>query len=422
MADVIEMIQLSPTMEEGVLVEWMKNEGDAVEEGEVLAEVETDKATMEMESFFDGVLLKILAPAGDAAAVGAPLAIIGEEGEDISDLLASLESGGAAPTSAPAAPAPSAPAAAPPAAAAAPAAPAPAAAPAAPAGGRVLSSPLARKIAADKGIDINAVKGTGPAGRIVKRDVEAFVPAAAAPAAAAAAPLVESAVDGERVRLSPMRKAIAKNLTAAWQAPAFMLTREVAMDAAMGFRKQLNATLVANELGKVSVNDLILKACAKALIDVPEMNAAYQGDEILLYKSADIGVAVALEGGLITPIIRNAEQKSLAAIAAEAKELAGRAREKKLEPHEYSGSTFSVSNLGMFGIDHFTAVLNPPAAGILAVGATKKVPVVDDAGELSVGLRMSVTLTCDHRTVDGAVGARWLQRFALYMENPLLLV
>ena len=416
MADVIEMIQLSPTMEEGVLVEWMKNEGDAVEEGEVLAEVETDKATMEMESFYDGVLLKVLVPAGDAAPVGAPLAIIGEEGEDVSELIASLASGGAAPAAAPA----EEPAAAEP--APAPAAAAPAAAPAAAAapGGRVLSSPMARKIAADKGIDLSQVAGTGPAGRIVKRDVETFVPSAAP--AAAAAPVVRSAVPGESIRLSPMRKAIAKNLSAAWQAPAFMLTRQVAMDAAMKFRKELNEALVANDQPKVSVNDVVLKACAKALIDVPEMNAAYQGDELLFYKSADIGVAVALEGGLITPIIRGAESKSLAAIGAESKALAARARDKKLEPHEYSGATFSVSNLGMFGVDHFTAVLNPPAAGILAVGATKKIPVVDDNGELAVGLRMNVTLTCDHRTVDGAVGARWLQRFALYMESPLLLL
>ena len=416
MADVIEMIQLSPTMEEGVLVEWMKNEGDAVEEGEVLAEVETDKATMEMESFYDGVLLKVLVPAGDAAPVGAPLAIIGEEGEDVSELIASLASGGAAPAAAPTEEPAAADAAPAPAAAAPAAAPAAAAAP----GGRVLSSPMARKIAADKGIDLSQVAGTGPAGRIVKRDVETFVPSAAP--AAAAAPVVRSAVPGESIRLSPMRKAIAKNLSAAWQAPAFMLTRQVAMDAAMKFRKELNEALVANDQPKVSVNDVVLKACAKALIDVPEMNAAYQGDELLFYKSADIGVAVALEGGLITPIIRGAESKSLAAIGAESKALAARARDKKLEPHEYSGATFSVSNLGMFGVDHFTAVLNPPAAGILAVGATKKVPVVDDNGELAVGLRMNVTLTCDHRTVDGAVGARWLQRFALYMESPLLLL
>ncbi|MFT5993027.1 MAG: pyruvate dehydrogenase E2 component (dihydrolipoamide acetyltransferase), partial [Bradymonadia bacterium] len=292
-------------------------------------------------------------------------------------------------------------------------------------GGRLLSSPLARKMAAEKGVDITTLMGSGPAGRIVSRDVEnaeAAVEAVAQAPASAPAPLVTtSSLEGELVRLSQMRKAIAKNLTAAWQAPAFMLTREIKMDAAMAFRKDLNAALAIDDAGKVSVNDLIIKACAKALIDVPEMNAAYQGDELLMYKSADIGVAVAIDGGLITPIVRNAEQKALTAIAAEFRELAGRARDKKLEPHEYSGSSFSLSNLGMFGIDHFTAVLNPPAAGIMAVGQTKKQPVVLDDGTLGVGLRMSVTLTCDHRTVDGAVGARFLQRVARYLETPLLL-
>lgn len=424
MAEIIEMIQLSPTMEEGVLVEWLKKEGDAVEEGEVLAEVETDKATMEMESFFDGVLLKILVQPGEGAPVGTALAILGEEGEDISALLASLQSGGSTAEPAPVAPAPAAAApaaAAPTASPRAPAAPAPAAA----TGGRLLSSPLARKMAAEKGVDITTLMGSGPAGRIVSRDVEnaeAAVEAVAQAPASAPAPLVTtSSLEGELVRLSQMRKAIAKNLTAAWQAPAFMLTREIKMDAAMAFRKDLNAALAIDDAGKVSVNDLIIKACAKALIDVPEMNAAYQGDELLMYKSADIGVAVAIDGGLITPIVRNAEQKALTAIAAEFRELAGRARDKKLEPHEYSGSSFSLSNLGMFGIDHFTAVLNPPAAGIMAVGQTKKQPVVLDDGTLGVGLRMSVTLTCDHRTVDGAVGARFLQRVARYLETPLLL-
>jgi pyruvate dehydrogenase E2 component (dihydrolipoamide acetyltransferase) len=426
-ADIIEMIQLSPTMEEGVLVEWLKKEGDAVEEGEVIAEIETDKATMEMESFYDGTVLKLLVAVGDAAAVGTALAIVGEPGEDISALLASATGGGSAAPAAPE-PAAAAPAPAPAAPAAAPAT-APAPAPTVDDGQRVRSSPLARKIAAERGIDVRLVTGTGPAGRIVKRDVEAFVaPAAAAqpaaaPAAAApvAVPVVASGLEGETVRLSQMRKAIAKNLSVAWQAPAFMLTREIAMDAAMAFRKQLNAALAADDAGKVSVNDLIIKACGKALIDVPEMNAAFQGDELLLYKTADIGVAVAVDGGLITPIVRRTEQKSLIAIAAESRELAGKARDKKLEPHEYSGSSFSISNLGMFGIDHFTAVLNPPAAGILAVGQTKRVPVVDADGELSVGQRMTVTLTCDHRAVDGAVGAVFLQRFARYMETPLLL-
>jgi len=265
----------------------------------------------------------------------------------------------------------------------------------------------------------------------VKRDVEAAAARPAAPAKATAAaapaatpaPVVEATGAGHSESLSPMRKAIAKNLSAAWQAPAFMLTRTVRMDAAMGLRKQINGQLEAAETGrKVSVNDLVIKAAAKALIDVPAMNAAYQGDSIFLYDHADIGIAVALDGGLITPVIRKAESKPLSDIAVEARELAGRARDKKLQPDEYSGSTFSISNLGMFGIDHFTAVLNPPAAGILAVGRIAKTPVVGDDGELTVASLMTVTLTCDHRAVDGAVGATWLQAFAKYLENPMLML
>ena len=428
MADVIEMIQLSPTMEEGKLVAWNKAEGDEVEAGDIIAEVETDKAAMDMESFYDGVILKILVQGGEAVPVGTPMAIVGEADEDISGLLAELAGGGSASTEAPA----EAPAAAPTADAPA-AATAPTAAPAAPAraDGRILSSPLARKLAEDKGIDLSTVTGSGPAGRIVKRDVEAAAarPAAAAPAAsapvaaAAPAPITPAVGAGHSESLSPMRKAIAKNLSAAWQAPAFMLTRTVRMDAAMALRKQINAQLEAAGTGrKVSVNDLVIKAAAKALIDVPAMNSAYQGDSIYLYDHADIGIAVALDGGLITPVIRNAESKPLSDIAVEARELAGRARDKKLAPDEYTGSTFSISNLGMFGIDHFTAVLNPPAAGILAVGRIAKNPVVGADGGFEVASEMTVTLTCDHRAVDGAVGATWLQAFATYLENPMLLI
>jgi pyruvate dehydrogenase E2 component (dihydrolipoamide acetyltransferase) len=424
-------------MEEGMLVAWLKNEGDAVETGEPIAEVETDKATMEMESFFDGVLLKILIPAGSGVPIGVAMGIVGEEGEDISELLAELEAKAAAPAAA-SAPAPtsspapeaSAPASAPP----TPTAPAASAAPAKPApvgrgDGRVLASPLARKLAQEKGIDVGDIAGSGPQGRVVKRDVESFVPAAqpVAPAAASAPrfslPTLGSPKESTVVPLSQMRKAIARNLGQAWQAPAFMLTREIAMDRVMATRKEINAALAEDETGvKVSVNDFIIKACAKALIDVPEMNSAYEGDSIRLYGTADIGMAVALEGGLITPIVRQAEAKSLTHIAVEAKDLARRARDKKLQPNEFMGSTFSISNLGMFGIDHFTAVLNPPAAGILAVGATKKIPVVGPNDELTVGLRMSVTLTCDHRAVDGAVGAKFLIRFARYMETPALML
>ncbi len=432
MADIVEMIQLSPTMEEGQLVSWLKKEGDEVATGDLIAEVETDKATMEMESFFDGVILKILAKEGTAAPVGQALAIIGEEGEDISDLLEEIEqrgSGGGAKAEA-ATDGGGANGADDAKADDAKADDAPVETTPAPSGGRgdgrILSSPLARRIAEDRGIDLRDVEGSGPGGRIVRRDVESFEPkAAAAPAQArpSAPARVEARGEDQRVDLSPMRKSIAKNLSAAWQAPAFMLTRTIDMDRAMAIRAQINADLAARETGvKISVNDLVIKACARALIDVPEMNSAYQGDHIILFGSADIGVAVALDGGLITPIIRSADQKPLSTIATEARELAGRARQKKLAPDEYTGATFSISNLGMFGIDHFTAVLNPPAAGILAVGQVAKVPVVNDAGALVVGQRMTVTLTCDHRAVDGAVGARFLQRFAAYMELPALML
>lgn len=430
MAEVMTMVQLSPTMEEGRLVAWLKKEGESVEAGEVVAEVETDKANMDMESFFDGVILKILLQEDDAASVGTPMAIIGEEGEDISDVLAELEGGGGTSDSAKQDEAPPNPKSAETAestdtiAESAPATPARE-------DGRILSSPLARKLAADKGIDLASIKGSGPGGRIVKKDVEAAEPAAkpaaAAPSVSAPsitpAPILPSALEGDTVNLSPMRKSIAKNLTAAWQAPAFMLTREIDMGPAMALRKQINAKLADAETGKkISVNDMIIKACAMALIDEPAMNVAYQGDHLVQYNTADIGVAVALDGGLITPIVRAAHIKSVTSIAGEVREMAGRARDKKLKPEEYSGSTFSISNLGMFGIDHFTAVLNPPAAGILAVGTVKKVPVVGEDGELTVGTRMNVTLTCDHRAVDGAVGALFLKRVVEYLENPMLIL
>ena len=444
MADIVEMIQLSPTMEEGLIVQWLKKEGDSVEAGEILAEVETDKANMDMESFFDGVVLKILVEEGNPAKIGAAIAIIGEEGEDISDALEEAASASPAPAAAPAEPAAaSAPVATPAAASVATSA---TPAPAAPtrADGRVLSSPLARKIAAEHGIDIALVRGSGPGGRVVKSDVERAVatgvaaPVSAAPAAPAQAaapakpagqPYVSpvaslgAAQPPESIAMTPMRKAIAANLSVAWQAPAFMLTRDFDMGPVAALRKQINQGFADAGIDhKVSFNDMVIKACAKALIDVPAMNSAYQGDTVLQYKTADIGMAVALDGGLITPIIRQAEAKPLGQIAAEARELAGRARRKKLQPDEYTGATFSISNLGMMGIDHFTAVLNPPGAGILAVGAIRKEPVVNEAGEIVVGTRMAVTLTCDHRAVDGAVGATFLQRVAIYLEKPALML
>ena len=423
MADFVQLIQLSPTMEEGLIVSWSKKPGDKISTGDIIAEVETDKATMEMESYFDGILLEIFVPAGSTAKVGTALAVIGKAGE-------SYTVPGAAPAKAAAAPA--APEAAPQAQAAA--APAPAAAPVAT--GRLLSSPLARKVAQEAGVAIETLQGSGPAGRIIRRDVEAAAtaPVAAAPAApraAAPAPAPRSTVPGAlrtapegRVEpLSQMRKAISRNLTAAWTAPAFTLTREVAMEATLAARLQVNEALAAQKSDtKVSVNDFVVAAAARALRDVPEMNAAYAEETLHLYDTVDIGIAVAIEGGLITPVIRDADRKGLRALAEEAKALAERGRNKKLAPHEFTGATFSISNLGMFGIDHFTAVLAPPAAGILAVGRTRAIPVVDAKQNIVVGQRMNVTITCDHRAVDGAVGARFLQRFAAYLESPALLL
>ncbi len=418
MADFVQLIQLSPTMEEGLIVSWSKKPGDKISTGDIIAEVETDKATMEMESYFDGILLEIFVPAGSTAKVGTALAVIGKAGE-------SYTVPGAAPAKAAAAPA----------AAPAPAeTPAPAAAPVAT--GRLLSSPLARKVAQEAGVAIETLQGSGPAGRIIRRDVEAAAtaPVAAAPAAPRAATpapaprstqpgAIRTAPEGRVEPLSQMRKAISRNLTAAWTAPAFTLTREVAMEATLAARQQVNEALAAQKSDtKVSVNDFVVAAAARALRDVPEMNAAYVEETLHLYDSVDIGIAVAIEGGLITPVIRDADRKGLRALAEEAKALAERGRNKKLAPHEFTGATFSISNLGMFGIDHFTAVLAPPAAGILAVGRTRAIPVVDAKQNLVVGQRMNVTITCDHRAVDGAVGARFLQRFAAYLESPALLL
>jgi pyruvate dehydrogenase E2 component (dihydrolipoamide acetyltransferase) len=418
MADFVQLIQLSPTMEEGLIVSWSKKPGDKISTGDILAEVETDKATMEMESYFDGILLEIFVPAGSTAKVGTALAVIGKAGE-------SYTIPGAAAAKAAPAPTPTAPAAA-----AAPAAPAPAAT------GRLLSSPLARKVAQEAGVAIETLQGSGPAGRIIRRDVEAAASAPvaappAAPRAATPAPAPRStqpgalrtAPEGRVEPLSQMRKAISRNLTAAWTAPAFTLTREIAMEATLAARQQVNDALVGQKVDtKVSVNDFVVAAAARALRDVPEMNAAYVEETLHLYDSVDIGIAVAIEGGLITPVIRDADRKGLRALAEEAKALAERGRNKKLAPHEFTGATFSISNLGMFGIDHFTAVLAPPAAGILAVGRTRAIPVVDAKQNLLVGQRMNVTITCDHRAVDGAVGARFLQRFAAYLESPALLL
>jgi len=441
MATKVYMEALSPTMEEGRISTWLKNEGDEVKEGDVLAEVETDKATMELVARGSGILRKRMIGDGDTANVGVVIAVIGAADEDVS----ALTGGGdalAAPAKAPeaAAPAPAAPEPAAqqaeeaPAQPAAPAAPAPAAQAesAAPAGdGRVKASPLARRMAADAGVDVGSMRGTGPGGRIVRRDVEAAMQAggaqqqpqavAPAPQPQAAAPAPQPAAGGRDVPVSQMRKAIAKRLSmSSGPVPHFYLTVEIDMGEAMKMRARINERFAAEGV-KVSPNDLVIRAVAGALRRHPWVNASWQGDTIRMNDRVNIGVAVAVEEGLITPVIFDADRKGVSEISREVKELAGRAREKKLKPEEYTGSTFSISNLGMFGIEEFTAVLNPPEAAILAIGASvDKVVAVD--GEMQIRPRMRVTLTCDHRVIDGATGAEFLRTFKSYLEDPMLMI
>lgn len=426
----ILMPALSPTMTEGNLAKWHVKEGDAVNSGDVIAEIETDKATMEVEAVDEGTVGRLLVPEGqEGVAVNALIAVLLEDGEDA----AALDSVAA---DAPAPAAPEAPAAEPvaetppPAApAAAPAAPAPAPVAASANGTRVFASPLARRMAAQAGLDLATVTGSGPKGRIVKSDVEGAlaggVPAAApaaqqpvaAPISAGAMPF-EPAFDLEP--LSSMRKTIAQRLTEAKQTiPHFYLTVDCELDALLDLRKRLNEK--ADGAYKLSVNDLIIKASGVALRKVPAANASYTDEGIKLYHSADVAVAVAIDGGLITPVIRDAGNKGLESISAEMKDLAGRAKEGKLAPEEYQGGTFSISNLGMFGIKQFDAVINPPQGAILAVGAGEQRPVVKD-GALAVATVMSCTLSCDHRVVDGAVGAEFLKVFKAMIEEPFAML
>lgn len=417
MAKIVGLPKLSPTMEEGTLARWAKKEGDRIAVDDLVAEVETDKATMEWRAFDPGVLLKILAEEGAVLVPDAPVAIIGEEGEDIAPLLAELEKG-AGPAK------PEAVRAAPPVEkAAAPAAPgaapeAPRAAPEAPPGGRVLASPLVRKLAREHELDLRTVRGSGPGGRIVKRDLDAALaqPRAAGPAAAPAGrqpPRVE--------RLSSMRRTIARRLTESKQTvPHFYLTIDVDAEALVKARAEVNAELEADG-EKISLNDLIMKACAMALRRLPEVNASFAGDSIHFHQVVDISMAVAIPDGLVTPVIRDADRKGLREIAKEARELASRARAKKLAPEEMTNGTFSVSNLGMFGIEDFAAVINPPEGAILAVGAVREEPVVR-GGQVVPGKRMRMTLSCDHRVVDGALGARWLQILRGLLEKPVLML
>jgi pyruvate dehydrogenase E2 component (dihydrolipoamide acetyltransferase) len=418
----ILMPALSPTMEEGTLSKWLVKEGDTVSSGDLLAEIETDKATMEFEAVDEGVIGKIMVAEGtEGVKVNAVIAVLLEDGESAGDISASA----AAPAAAPA----------PVAQAAAPAVVAPTPAPAAPAakdGNRVFASPLARRIAADKGVDLTTMTGSGPRGRIVKADVEgaSAAPAAVSAAAPTAAAMPTSAsadavakmyADREytEIPLNGMRKVIAARLTEAKQTvPHFYLRRDINLDALLSFRGELNKQLAARDV-KLSINDFIIKACALALQSVPDANAVWAGDRVFNLKPSDVAVAVAIEGGLFTPVLKDAEVKSLSVLSAEMKDLATRAKDRKLAPHEYQGGSFAISNLGMFGIDNFDAVINPPHGAILAVGAGKKKAIVGPDGDLMVATVMSVTLSVDHRVIDGALGALLLNAIVDNLENPM---
>jgi pyruvate dehydrogenase E2 component (dihydrolipoamide acetyltransferase) len=439
-------------MEEGTIVKWNKKEGDAVKQGDVLAEIETDKANMEMEALGAGVLRKVLVPAGGKAPVGALIGVIADPNEDIQATLAEASSAQPAPSAtapspakgdaaqAPAAPVtpPGAPTSAPAPAGQKPATPGPAPQPApartpAPraaepagastaAGGRVKASPLARAMAARSNVPLGSVPGSGPGGRIVKRDVEGYLaapPGAAAPAARAAkAPPQPSVAPGTAIPLSGMRRTIAKRLSeSAFTAPHFYVTVEIDMDAAVSLREQL---MRAEEV-KLSYNDFVVKACAKALTRFPAVNASWTGEAIQTHAQVHIGVAVSIPDGLITPVVRDADRKHIADISTEVKDLAARARDRKLKPEEFAGSTFTISNLGMFDVTEFTAIINPPESCILAVGAVRKLPVVKD-DEIAIGHRMKLTLSSDHRVVDGALAAQFLGEVRRLLENPVSLL
>ncbi len=461
MAQIIGLPKLSPTMEEGVLVKWVKKEGDHVEPGDLVAEVETDKANMDFNLEDEGVLLKLLVGEGETVKLGAPVAILGDEGEDISGLLAEAtaqsagsraEKGTVEPATVPITPPPSP--TPQPTAASQPAAvpqqskqPTLASSPAPAGGHRVLASPLAKTLAIELGIDLRQITGTGPGGRVVERDVrnhslkqEASISGAStavvtpvvvesaqptvSPSSQALAVVPRSEAlatigggdDYVDEPLSGMRKTIAARLTAAKQEiPHFRLTTSFDAAPMLLFRKRLNQLI--GDRGKISINDLLLKGAALGLRRVPKVNAAFVGDAIRYFTRVHLGVAVALERGLITPVIRNADLKGIGVISAEVKDLVGRAKKREIKAHEITGSTFTISNLGMFGIDHFDAIINPPEAAILAVGRINDLPVVE-GDRITIGKRMNLTLSCDHRVVDGALGARFLDELVDLLERP----
>ncbi|MGI8641188.1 MAG: pyruvate dehydrogenase complex dihydrolipoamide acetyltransferase [Pyrinomonadaceae bacterium] len=441
MANKILMPKLSPTMEEGQIARWIKSEGDAIEANETIAEVDTDKATMEMTSLEAGTLLKIIIPGGENAKLGQTIGIIGEKGEDFSALLDEASSNGAgekeerekggkgeeekketveeksAPKEEISAPKEEK------------------AEDQSPktedqsTNGRMIVSPIAARMAAENGVDLKSVKGSGPSGRIIKRDIETVISQQlsvssqpeekpkAVPSFSASQ--VQGASAFREENTSKMRQVIAQRLSESiGPIPTFYLTVEIEMDKALEFRKQINDSIAPE---KVSVNDVIVKVAAMAALKHPFVNSSYQNDKIRFYEDADVGVAVAIDEGLITPVIRGANKKGIAEISREVKEMAERAREKKLQPEEYTGATFSISNLGMFGIKEFTAIINPPEAAIIAVGAATPTPVVRN-GEIVVRNIMNVTMSCDHRAIDGATGAKFLQTFKQMLENPILML
>jgi len=438
MAEKFLMPKLSPTMEEGQIARWVKNEGDAFEANEPLAEVDTDKATMEMTALSGGTLLKILKTAGETAALGEAIAIIGNKGDDISALLKEVQSNGAKASAARLGDEPSpptkaekpeeleqketsAPTLAPPGQSSAVSA---ATNGKAATTGRMLVSPIAARMAADNSIDLRSVVGSGPNGRIIKRDIETALSGPSKADAARQSAFVPSTVVGASPfhdePTSQMRRVIATRLTESiGPVPTFYLTAEIEMDNALQLRKAVNAN--GSDEARISLNDIIVKAAAMALMKHSFVNASYQDKNIRFYAQADIGVAVAIDEGLITPVVRGANLKGFREISSEVKDLAAKAREKKLQPEQYTGATFSISNLGMFGIKEFTAIINPPESGILAIGGANPTPVVRD-GQVVVRSIMNVTMSCDHRVVDGATGAKFLQTFKQMLEQPAMML
>ena len=418
MATNVVMPQMGYDMREGTVVRWYKQEGETVDRGEVIADIETDKATVEFEAYTGGVIGRIVAQEGVAVPVGNLIAIITEPGEDVPEMAAAPAASAPAPAAAPAAPAAPTPAPAP--------EPAPAAAPApASADGQVRASPIARRLARERGIDIALVAGTGPNGRITERDIESYQPGAAEPAAAPApapAPAAQpvAAPDDSRIELSRMRQTIARVTSdSKANAPHFYVTAEIDMGKAMAMRRDVNDA--SDPENRVSVNDLMVKACAIALGNHPKFNSFFRGDHLEVHGAMNIGIAIALESGLILPGVSNCESKSLLQIAAATKDLISRANSGTLRNDEYSSTTFSISNMGMFDVESFTAIIYPPHAAILAVGSVKQVPVVRD-GELTVGTMMKATLSTDHRVADGAEAAQFLMEIKRVLENPVSLL